>query len=145
MTSVRLSILSLYIQLFSNNQKTRAACYLLMTICVLWAVGEILVVFLLCQPFAFNWDKTIDGKCGNLNAAYLIVHASNFVIDSSIALLPAPVLWGLKLPTAKKVGVVLMFALGALYVSFPLSFFRFFSLLLTPFLLFRPGRAKLRD
>jgi hypothetical protein len=138
MTSVRLSILSLYIQLFSNNKRTRAACYVLMATCLLWAIGEILVVFILCQPFAFNWDKTIAGKCGNLNAAYLTVHASNFVIDSSIALLPTPVLWGLKLPTAKKLGVMLMFALGALYV---LSFlFLFFS---TPPLHFPPGRAGL--
>jgi hypothetical protein len=92
-----------------------------MGVCGLWAIGEILVVFLLCRPFEFNWDRTIDGKCGNLNAAYLIVHGSNFVIDSTIALLPIPVLWSLKLPTAKKLGIMLMFALGALYVPLLLS------------------------
>ncbi|KAK4156105.1 hypothetical protein C8A00DRAFT_12914 [Chaetomidium leptoderma] len=121
MTTVRLSILSLYVQLFSSSKSFRVACYVFMTICLLWAAGEVLVVFLLCRPFQFNWDKTVEGSCGNLNAAYLIVHGSNFVIDSSIALLPTPVLWGLKLATPKKLGIMVMFALGALICSIAIA------------------------
>lgn len=118
MTSVRLSILSLYVSLFSRSTVFRITCYVMMTICFLWTIAEMLVVCLICQPFEYNWDKTIAGSCGNLNDAYLTVHGSNFAIDSSVALLPTPVLWGLKMPTARKLGIILMFAMGARYVSF---------------------------
>jgi hypothetical protein len=83
MTSIRLSILSLYVQLFSSSKPFSAACYVMVAICLLWAAAEILVVFLICQPFAYNWDKTINGTCRDINAAYLSVHGSNFVIDST--------------------------------------------------------------
>ncbi|KJZ72357.1 hypothetical protein HIM_08283 [Hirsutella minnesotensis 3608] len=121
MTCIRLSILRLYISLFSINKVFRTACYIMMTVCLLWAAGEVLVVFLLCRPFAYNWDKAINGSCGNLNAAYLIVHGSNFVIDSSIALLPTPVLWRLKIPRVEKLAIMLMFALGALICSIAIA------------------------
>lgn len=116
MTAIRCSILFLYTHIFSSSRKFRFVCYAMMCACVLWAIGDILTVTLLCRPIAFNWDKTVGGSCGNINAAYLAVHSFNFVIDAGIAVLPIPVLWGLQMPTANKIGITIMFALGALYV-----------------------------
>lgn len=114
-----MSIINLYTHIFSSNDKLRIACRVMTAICLLWTTGEVLVVFLLCRPFAFNWDKTIPGKCGNLNVAYLLVHSSNFVVDSTIALMPLPVLYKLSMPLRRKIGVMLMFGLGASYVHSP--------------------------
>lgn len=116
MTAIRCSILFLYTHIFSSSRAFRYVCYAMMGACILWAVGDILTVALLCRPISFNWDKTVDGSCGDINAAYLAVHSLNFAIDAGIAVLPVPVLWGLQMPTANKVGIMVMFALGALYV-----------------------------
>ncbi|KAI2608560.1 uncharacterized protein GGS25DRAFT_490794 [Hypoxylon fragiforme] len=121
MTSIRLSILHLYLHLFTTHRRFRIVCWALMAACLLWALGDLLTVFLLCRPLAFNWNKLIPGRCGNINAAYLSVHSTNFAIDSTIALLPTPVLWGLQLPIGRKLGVCLMFALGALICAISIA------------------------
>lgn len=38
----------------------------------------------LCRPFSFNWDKSIDGHCGNLNAAYIAIAALDIIGDFMI-------------------------------------------------------------
>lgn len=77
----------------------------------------VLLSLFICRPVAYNWDPTIPGgTCGNSTTAYLAAHASHFCIDSVIALLPARVLWSLKMPMYKKVATIILFALGALYV-----------------------------
>ncbi|KAJ2998600.1 hypothetical protein NUW58_g272 [Xylaria curta] len=122
MTFVRLSILTLYIYIFSSHKRFRLACYLMMIISLLWDTGDTLTVFLLCRPLAYNWDKVnVAGVCGNLDAAYLAVHASNFAIDTSIALLPTPVLWNLQIPLKKKIGITAIFALGALVCAISIA------------------------
>ncbi|KAK7998973.1 hypothetical protein PG991_014648 [Apiospora marii] len=114
MTSVRFSILHLYIHLFSSHHRFRIGCYVLLGFCASWAVGETLTVFLLCRPLS-NWNQlVVGGTCGDINGAYLSIHTTNFFLDTSIALIPSTVLWGLKMPTRRKVGIAIMFALGAL-------------------------------
>ncbi|KAK3984628.1 hypothetical protein QBC44DRAFT_336643 [Cladorrhinum sp. PSN332] len=113
MTTVRLSIINLYTHIFSSSERLRIACYVMTAVCAVWAIGDALTVFLICRPFSFNWDKTVDGSCGNLNVAYLLVHSTNFVVDSTIALMPLPVLWKLSIPMRRKIGIMLMFGLGA--------------------------------
>ena len=54
----------------------------------------ILESFLLCRPFAFNWDKTIpDGVCGGTGHTLLGIAIVNLVIDISLVALPMPILW----------------------------------------------------
>lgn len=115
-TAVRLSMLHLYLYLFSSRKTFRTACYVMLATSYAWAVAELLVILLFCRPIEANWYPVAaaTGSCGNLEAAYISVHAANFAVDLSIALLPTFVLWELKLPTAKKVGIMLMFALGIL-------------------------------
>lgn len=114
MTSVRMSILFLYLRLFNKNRGFRIACYVLLVVNTLWFVGEMCVVWLICQPAASNWDSSIKGYCGNLSAAYIAVHVSNLMVDLLVAGLPVQVLWRLQMPTGKKLGVMAMFALVAL-------------------------------
>lgn len=114
MTFVRLSILSLYMHIFSLHQKFRMACYVLMVATTAWGIAVFFLLAFDCHPFAFNWDKTIPGGyCVNVKASYLAAHVANLTIDSSIAFLPATVLWGLQMPLRRKVGIIILFALGA--------------------------------
>ncbi|KAI0601368.1 hypothetical protein F4775DRAFT_541873 [Biscogniauxia sp. FL1348] len=121
MTFVRLSILSLYIHIFSLHDRFRIACYVLMAAAVSWGVAVFILLALDCQPFAFNWDKTIPGGyCVNIAASYLSAHVINLTIDSSIAFLPTPVLWGLHMPLRRKIGITILFALGSAVCVFSL-------------------------
>lgn len=39
----------------------------------------------LCRPFAYNWDKTIEGgRCGALNPAYISIAALDILGDVMI-------------------------------------------------------------
>lgn len=114
MISIRMSILFLYIHLFSGDRIFRMACYVMLMVNMLWFVGDMCVIWLLCQPAASNWDSSIKANCGNLPAAYFAVHVTNLVVDLLIAGLPAQVLWRLQMPTRKKVGIMVMLALVAL-------------------------------
>lgn len=90
------------------------ACYAIMVVNILWFVGDMCVVWLLCLPAASNWDSSIEGHCGNVAAAYLTVHVSSLMVDLLVVGLPVQVLWRLKMPMARKFGIMVMFALVAL-------------------------------
>lgn len=69
--------------------------------------------FLLCRPVQYNWDKTIEGTCADTSSAFLSAAIINLLIDVCTIVLPLPMLWKLHLPTAKKIGIIAMFSLGA--------------------------------
>ncbi|KAK6222395.1 hypothetical protein LQW54_001095 [Pestalotiopsis sp. IQ-011] len=122
MTCIRMSILGLYVHIFSAQKTFRCACYVVMVICVLWLIADTCIVFLLCQPLAYLWDNsTPGGHCGNIPSAYLAANGSNFGIDSTIALLPIYPLWQLQLPVKKKLGIIAIFSLGALICSISIA------------------------
>ncbi|KAI0538970.1 hypothetical protein GGR58DRAFT_466136 [Xylaria digitata] len=121
MTFARLSILSLYVHIFSLHTRFRVGCYILIAATTLWGIAVFILLALDCHPFAFNWDKTIPGGyCVNIKASYLSAHVANLTVDSSIAFLPAPVLWGLQMPLRKKIAITVLFALGATICIFSL-------------------------
>jgi hypothetical protein len=45
---------------------------------------------------------------------YIINGIGNMLLDIAILVLPLPTIWKLKLPTAQKVGLALIFSLGIL-------------------------------
>lgn len=112
--SIRTSIIFLYLRLFYGDAKFRTACYVMLVVNMLWSVGYICVTWLICLPAASNWDASIKAHCGNLKAAYLVVHVSDLLVDLLVAALPAKVLWRLQMPTGKKIGIMVMLALAAL-------------------------------
>jgi hypothetical protein len=115
LTFVRLSILNLYTHIFKPHDRFRKGCWFVMMWAVLWFIGDQIAAFMVCRPVAFNWDQTIPGgRCGNAEAAYIAIHTANIIIDVSIAVLPAPILWSLQLKPFKKTGIICMFSLGAL-------------------------------
>lgn len=84
-----------------------------MAVSTAYFISILLETFLLCMPFVYNWDKTIDGTCGNQTLALLMIGAANLIIDAIIVALPLPLLWRLHLPLWKKIGLLAMFSLGS--------------------------------
>ncbi len=84
-------------------------------IVILWALATVLMGFLMCKPFAFNWDQTIpDGHCGNQVLSYEVTGALNLVTDLIVLFLPMPYLYGLNLALYKKLVLMVTFAVGLL-------------------------------
>jgi uncharacterized membrane protein len=90
----------------------RNAAWVIIGLSIALLVAVVLESFLLCRPFEFTWNKTIDGVCGSSLKAYLSVAIVNLIIDLSIVALPMPVLWGLKMARKKKVAITFILCLG---------------------------------
>lgn len=67
------------------------------------------------------WDQSIDSKCININILSYASGAISVVLDLIILGLPIPALLGLHMNTRKKIGLVLMFSVGTMFVFHPLS------------------------
>lgn len=114
-TAVKISILDLYIYIFPTR-KFRIAAYITMGLTGAYLVTIILESLLICRPLAYIWDKNMNGTCGNEILAFLTAGILNLVLDITIIILPMPMLWGLQLPTAKKLSLTIIFGVGAAYV-----------------------------
>ena len=78
-----------------------------------WWLSVILEEFLLCRPFAFNWNRgIIGGTCGDLEAAYIAAGVINLCTDLIVLCLPIPMLWGLQLPLQTRIALLGVFGVG---------------------------------
>jgi hypothetical protein len=114
---IKISVLHLYITIFPSRNFVKV-CYGFMALTGAYCLAVILEALLLCRPLAFNWDKTIpDGVCGDNQLGFLVTGILNMIIDVFVVSLPMPMLWGLQMPTAKKVAISGIFGIGYAYVS----------------------------
>ncbi|KAH7115007.1 hypothetical protein B0J11DRAFT_539612 [Dendryphion nanum] len=111
-TTIKLSILHLYLSIFIIPS-FRRICWITGAVCLVCGCAFIVTAFLICKPVAFFWDKSIlYGKCGNERIAYMVPGVINMALDIVIFSLPMPLLWGLQLPTAKKLATTFVFGIG---------------------------------
>ena len=112
---IRASILVLYIRIF-RTKSFRITCYVVHGFNFAFFVSTILSTMLICQPFAYNWNKTIrGGKCGDEKSLELYLGIFNLFLDVCLVVLPMPVLWGLQMALNKKLMLSSMFGLGIMY------------------------------
>jgi hypothetical protein len=105
----KLAVLCFYQRIFVQRA-IRIGSYATMILVVLVALSFIITSSAMCQPFAFNWDKTIpDGKCGNIMASYRISCIPTIATDVLILLLPIPSIWKLHMGVARRLGVLFTF------------------------------------
>lgn len=72
----------------------------------------LLETFLLCRPFTYHWDKSIDGKYADKTQAFLSARIINLLIDICIVLMLMPLLWNLQTPVAKFFSISAIFSIG---------------------------------
>jgi len=108
------SILLFYMRIFDVSVTWVRAVSRLATVAItLWCLSVILCGFLLCRPFAFNWDQTIPGgRCGNQILSYILTGSFNIVTDVIVLCLPMPMVWRLQMPLPNKIAVTVIFAIG---------------------------------
>ncbi|KAL4986839.1 hypothetical protein BDW68DRAFT_178432 [Aspergillus falconensis] len=112
-TLVKLCLLSLYIQIFKSELVFRIFAYIVAALSVMLALSGIFLGIFFCQPFAYNWDRTIeDGHCGDSPKFQLSTAVVNMILDFFIVVLPLPVLWRLQMARKRKIMLSGVFSLG---------------------------------
>ena len=63
--TIKLSILSLYLRIFSRGTRMRRLTQLVMLVVGLWVCMHVEAVLMVCQPVQLNWSITAKGACGD--------------------------------------------------------------------------------
>lgn len=122
-TLPKLSILSMYLRIFTTKPYRRSA-YVLGAILIMTFLAGGLTGTLGCQPLAFFWDPTIPGgHCININAFFRWISLPNILTDLAMLVLPQPLIWTLHITRTQKIGLTLTFLTGS--VGLIASAFRF--------------------
>ncbi|XXH00985.1 hypothetical protein Hte_007336 [Hypoxylon texense] len=66
-----------------------------------------------CSPVSAAWDPVLSKtNCRPLKIQELASVAVHLGLDTAIVVAPLPIIWGLKMPRSKKIGVSLIFSIG---------------------------------
>ena len=81
-----------------------------------WICQTLLIVFT-CWPIQYAWNKSIrGGHCVDLNSRSYGITVATFVTDIIVWVLPLPSVLALQAPLSRRLQLVGLFILGALYV-----------------------------
>ncbi|KAG0137518.1 hypothetical protein HOY82DRAFT_649234 [Tuber indicum] len=117
MAFTKASILLLLIRLV-RNRRMSIAVWTIFGFMGGFAMASFWASVFHCTPQSYAWDRMdrTDGKgsCGNFKALQYWVPAGSIVIDFILWLLPLKLIYPLKLPRAQKIGLYMVFILGAM-------------------------------
>lgn len=112
----KIGYLLFYLRIFEIRPFRIAAMVCMGCACAYW-LGSMLQVFLLCRPFAANWDPSIPGAyCASRNVSFSTIGAFNLITDLMIVLLPLHFIYKLHMTMAIKLGLTAIFSVG-LFIS----------------------------
>ena len=110
----KLSILALYLRIFTDK-RYRISTWVLAAIISGTAVAVSLTAIFQCSPVLYAWDKSIPGgSCINVAAFYVYCSVPNVITDIAVLLLPLPMIFKLHANQSQKVGLSIVFLLGAM-------------------------------
>ena len=113
---VKLSALLLYIRLFSVNRLLHWLIWAGINIQVIaWAafIGHIIGLHVVCKDFENSTEKAV---CLNVSKAICVQAFFNFLTDCYVLLLPITVVLKMQMSVQRKIGMVLIFMTGLLFV-----------------------------
>lgn len=65
-------------------------------------------IFLICRPFAAQWDPHILGACGGQAVSFITLETTGLVLDIGILLLPVQPIYMLQMRRSQKWQVILV-------------------------------------
>lgn len=114
---IQTSVLLLYRRIFTfQSPRFRIAVISVACLSLACWVSIFFATVFSCIPIEYNWNRKIDGHCGNPNALFNSGLALNLFNDICIILLPIPIIWRIQITRAEKIGLSSTFLLGGLYV-----------------------------
>ncbi|KAJ8067811.1 hypothetical protein OCU04_003407 [Sclerotinia nivalis] len=94
----------------------------------IWTIVTFIIGCIQCRPLKAAWDPLVTGKCLEpriiTNFAYAI-SAETIFFDWLFALLPIPMLWGLRMTSQLKVSIVIILGLGIIASSATIVRFKY--------------------
>lgn len=109
----KLAILALYSRVFTTPA-FRWWSYAFSAVTVAYCVGYFAVFVTSCIPVDHLWNPRPGGHCRDGRISDFSTLTINIILDLGIIILPLPTLWGLQLPTKKKIIVTVMLSFGFL-------------------------------
>lgn len=109
-----MAILSFYLRFSSANRAFRMTVYFVMFFAMAYTIPMGFSFLFQCQPMAKAWDRRLTGTCVDLALMCVITGVANTVADFAILLLPIWLLQPLRIPLARKIGVMFILMTGGL-------------------------------
>ena len=116
---IKLSILLLYLRIFSLNLRTRCFLYCGILAILIFTIVSSTLYGTFCVPrHHHSWQEAAASRrCSSSQDGLEIANgAFNATSDTYILLLPLPCIWRLQLPTRKRLTLMATFLTGLLYV-----------------------------
>lgn len=110
---IKISVLVFYLRIFPYD-RFRQWTWAIITFVVLSTIASVALTIFQCTPVSRFWDRDLDGKCLNFEAAAYIAAGLTIASDFMTVLLPIPVVRRLSMSWKRKVGVIVMFTLGSI-------------------------------
>ncbi|KAI0867191.1 hypothetical protein GGS24DRAFT_508311 [Hypoxylon argillaceum] len=114
----KISFYYFYLKLFQCKTVVRVLLWMLI---IFAAAGiPIFIAFFMtrCSPYWAIWDKELSKtNCQSRTQFDLAAVVCNIFLDLAIVFVPVPIVWRLQMPTAKKIGVSIMFSLGFITIG----------------------------
>jgi len=107
-----------YVRLFNTKTFKRVAWGIwIYTLC--WTIAAWTSSTFECTPISFFWNKAQPGHCikNPLTTLGLTNGVLSFAGDLFILVMPLPVIWKLQMNQRQKIGLIMIFLVGLLYVS----------------------------
>lgn len=86
----------------------------IMTMSVFLSLASIMQIFMICRPFAAQWDPKVLGMCGDQVLSFTVMESIGLCLDISIILLPLSFIMGLQMTKWKRIKTILVLDLGGM-------------------------------
>jgi hypothetical protein len=116
LTLTKASILLQYLRVFVS-QGVRRTCWVALAFVAAYGIYTITSNIFACIPVSAFWSPTPDMRCISKKFSWFFNASINILSDIIIIALPIPTLSSLKLPIRQKIMLMVIFALGGLYVT----------------------------
>ncbi|KAK7974301.1 hypothetical protein PG990_011098 [Apiospora arundinis] len=115
MSLPKMAIVFLYLRVFNWQGAMRTSAYILLGLLAATSLSFVLVACFQCRPIAFWWDKKLPGGgvCIDVQQFFHAQAIPGIILDVFIMTMPLSTIWALQLPTAKRVALALIFAIGS--------------------------------
>lgn len=110
----KFSILSFYLRFSSANRAFRIVTYFVMLVALGYTTPMAFSFLIQCRPMALAWDERLTGTCVDIQFMCRVTGIMNAIVDFIILLLPIWLLRPLRIPLARKIGVVFILMTGGL-------------------------------
>ncbi|KAI0193452.1 hypothetical protein F4808DRAFT_464802 [Astrocystis sublimbata] len=106
----QLSLLSLFLRIFSPVNTFRYSVYTLTAATMVWFLIRLFLVTFQCNPPRYMWDKTVEGSCHlDTGEFFTGTVAAHMFLDLCLMVLPAWQIRKLVMPPLHRFGIAAMF------------------------------------